>query len=197
MDRLRAITDAVAVFVLLVQLPIPLFWLAVHPAASFWRRHPRACYYGMGSAVWLLTAVVLVGGRGWWLELRFSRHPLVALAGVALLATDAWLMRQVKRHLHWRVLLGLPELLERHRPGRVAAGGIYERVRHPRYLGMMAAWLGAVLLSGATRLLALVALFIGLALLATELEERELLRRLGQPYADYRRRVPRFLPRLR
>ena len=62
---------------------------------------------------------------------------------------------------------------------------------------MMLSYLGAALLTGATRLLALVAVFIGLALLITELEERELLGRLGEAYADYRRRVPRFLPRLR
>lgn len=197
MDQLRAITDAVALFVLLLQLPIPLFWLVVHPAVGFWRRHPKACYYGVGTAVWLLTALALLGARDWWLEWRFSRHPLLALAGLALIAADLWLMRQVKRHMHWKVLLGLPELIERHRPGRVAAGGIYQQVRHPRYLGMMLAWLGAALLSGATRLLGLVFVFMVLAIVVTQVEERELVRRLGSAYADYRRRVPRFLPRPR
>jgi protein-S-isoprenylcysteine O-methyltransferase Ste14 len=77
----------------------------------------------------------------------------------------------------------------------VVETGLYARVRHPRYLGMMLNYLGAALLTGATRLGALVAVFIGLAVLVTELEERELLSRLGEPYADYRRRVPRLLPR--
>lgn len=61
---------------------------------------------------------------------------------------------------------------------------------------MMLNYAGAALLSGATRLGALVAVFIGLALLVTELEERELLNRLGESYADYRRRVPRLIPRV-
>lgn len=198
--------DAIALAVLLVQLPIPVFWLVVHPGVNFWRRHPRACYYGVGLGVWLGMAALLLLLRAWWLAERFSRHWLVALAGASLIAGDLWLMSRLKRHIGWRVLVGLPELVPARRsspgeggpssrPGQVIAAGPYGRVRHPRYLGMMMSWTGAVLLTGATRLLVLVAIFIGLALLVTELEERELLARLGQAYADYRRRVPRLLPR--
>jgi protein-S-isoprenylcysteine O-methyltransferase Ste14 len=34
-----------------------------------------------------------------------------------------------------------------------------------------------------------------LAVAISELEERELLERLGEEYAHYRQRVPRFIPR--
>lgn len=200
---LRVWWDVAALVVLVGQLPIPLFWLVVHPRVSFWRRHPRACYYGVAPSVWVLVGVALLGWRRWWLAERFT-PPLPATAGwllpvmgLALLTIDLWLLGQVKRGLGWRVLVGLPELMPKKEPAPVAASGIYARLRHPRYLGMMLAWTGAVLLTGATRLAALVAVFIGLALIITELEERELLGRLGEAYADYRRRVPRFLPRWR
>lgn len=189
--------DAVALFVLVLQLPIPVFWLVIHPTVEFWRRSRRAYFLAVGATVWFLGAVLLLGWRHWWLADRFSRHPLVALAGVALIGVDIWLIRRVEHQAGWRVLVGLPELQSGGQRGRVVAGGVYDRVRHPRYLGMMMAWLGAALLSGATRLLLLVMVFIGLAVVVTELEERELLRRLGSEYADYRRRVPRFLPRWR
>ena len=197
MDWFRAIADSVALFILLVQLPIPLFWLFIHPVIDFWRRHPRACYYVVGFGAWGLTATALLGWRDWWLAERFAQHPLLALAGAGLIGVYFWLLRRVKRGLGWRVLVGLPELMPRTQPLPVAARGVYARVRHPRYLGMILSYTGAALLTGATRLAALVAVFIGLALLITELEERELLGRLGEAYADYRRRVPRFLPRLR
>lgn len=187
--------EVVPFLVLGGQLPIPLFWLAVHPAINFWRRHPRACYYLVTPGVWLAVAAALVLPRRWWLAERFTPHWAAALAGVGLMVFDLWLMSRVKRDLHWRVLVGFPELMPTTHTPRLAAGGVYDRLRHPRYAGMMLAWLGAVLLAGATRLLVLVAVFIGLAVLVTELEERELLRRLGEPYADYRRRVPRFIPR--
>lgn len=196
--------DAVALVVLSLQLWIPLFWLTVHPAAGFWRRHPRACYYGLGPALWLAVAVALFGWRDWWLEQRFwpaAAGWMPALLGSALVIADFWMIRRIERVISVRVLVGLPELFSARspegagRPTPVVESGLYARVRHPRYLGMMLSWLGAVLLSGSTRLAALVALFIGLALLVTELEERELLNRLGESYADYRRRVPRLVPR--
>lgn len=201
----EAIRDTIALVLLCFQLPVPLFWLLVHPAAEFWRRHPRACYYVLGPALWLAVATALFGAQDWWLAERFwpaAAGWLPAVLGSALVVTDFWMIRRIERVASVRVLVGLPELFAARspegagRPTKVVETGLYARVRHPRYLGMMLSYIGAVLLSGATRLAALVAVFIGLALLVTELEERELLNRLGEPYADYRRRVPRLLPRI-
>ncbi|HXE75222.1 MAG TPA: methyltransferase [Candidatus Xenobia bacterium] len=191
------IQDAVALVVLCLQSWIPVFWLLVHPAIGFWRRYPRACYYGLAPVILLATGVGLWWPSDWWLERRFTQHWLAAAFGLAFIATDLWLMRQVERALGWRVLVGLPELMPGSHQAEVKAAGIYERVRHPRYLGMILSWLGAVLLAGSTRLLVLVAVLVAMASMVMELEERELLKRLGAPYADYRRRVPRLLPRLR
>ena len=187
--------DSLAFFVLALQLPIPVFWLIIHPAVSFWRRRSRRWYYGVGLATWLSTWVVLLGGYAWWVEQRFAQHLLVALAGLGLVATDVWLLRRVKQRMGWKVLVGLAELDPTRPESQVVSGGIYERVRHPRYLGAMLSWWGAVLLTSATRVALLVLVFTGLLLLVTELEERELMARLGENYAAYRRRVPRLLPR--
>ncbi|MBI2956005.1 MAG: isoprenylcysteine carboxylmethyltransferase family protein [Acidobacteria bacterium] len=188
--------EVVPFLILCGQLPVPLFWLAVHPAIGFWRRHPRACYYLVTPSVWLATTLVLLLPRHWWLAERFTQHWLLAAGGILLIVIDLWLMVQIKRILGVRVLIGLPELLPSSHTAQAATSGLYTAVRHPRYLGMMLSWLGAVLLSGATRLLWLVLVFIVLTLCVAELEERELLARLGEPYAAYRRRVPRWLPRL-
>jgi len=194
---MRSFFDALAVLVLMVQLPVPLFWLVIHPAVNFWRRRPRAWYYRVALAVWLLSWAGLLIPYAWWLEKRFAWHPLLVLASLGLMATDIWLIYQAERRAGWWVLIGLPELQPWDSVGSVVSGGIYDRVRHPRYLGMMLSWWAAVLLSGASRLLGLVVVFMVLAFLAVELEERELLARLGPAYADYRRRVPRFIPRWR
>lgn len=189
--------DAFAFLVLALQLPIPVFWLLIHPAIGFWRRRSRRWYVAAAAGAWLATWAVLLLPFGWWVELRFTNYLPVALGGLVLVATDFWLLRKVKRDMNWRVLIGLAELEPQRPESRLVQGGIYERVRHPRYLGALFSGWGAVLLTGATRVAILVAAFTVLALLVMELEERELLRRLGENYADYRRRVPRLLPRFR
>lgn len=194
---MRTFFDALAALILMLQLPIPLFWLVIHPAVNFWRRRPRAWYYRVALAVWLLSWAGLLIPHSWWFGKRFAWHPLLVMAALGLMAADIWLILQAERRAGWRVLVGLPELQPWDSVGSVVSGGIYDHVRHPRYLGMMLSWWAAVLLSGATRLLVLVLVFMGLALLAVELEERELLARLGPAYAGYRRRVPRFIPRRR
>ena len=189
--------DAFAFLVLALQLPIPVFWLVIHPAIGFWRRRSRRWYIAVAAASWLTMWALLFLPFGWWVEIRFSDHAMVTLAGLGLVGLDFWLLGRVKREMNWRVLVGLAELQPERPESRVVRGGIYERVRHPRYLGALFSWWGAVLLTGATRVAYLVAVFTALALVVMELEERELLRRLGEEYAEYRRRVPRLLPRWR
>ncbi|MGH9804702.1 MAG: methyltransferase family protein [Candidatus Acidiferrales bacterium] len=187
--------DAFAFLLLALQLPVPLFWLMIHPAIGFWRRRSRRAFIAVAAASWLAMWLLLLLPFGWWVELRFSDSVLLALGGLALVVCDEWLLWQVKRDMNWRVLVGLAELQPERPESRLVRGGIYERIRHPRYLGALLTCWGAVLLTGATRVGILVAFFTALALLVMELEERELLRRLGEDYADYRRQVPRLVPR--
>jgi protein-S-isoprenylcysteine O-methyltransferase Ste14 len=76
----------------------------------------------------------------------------------------------------------------------LARTGIYARMRHPRYLGMIAAILGACLLAATPVLWLAAAGWLLLAMLAILLEEREMRRRFGEAFEEYSRRVPRFLP---
>src|SRR2546426_12082202 len=49
--------DWVAAIVLLCQLPIPLFWLIVHPLVGFWRRHIGVAYLVAVLSAWGGVAV--------------------------------------------------------------------------------------------------------------------------------------------
>ncbi len=171
------------------------FWYLVHPLVGLWRRvGPTRTYALLGAllAAWIaatwqwrepLLAVVYGTGPAWW-----------GAAGICY-ALALSIETSCRRHLSWRVLVGLPEL--RPQPGctRLLQEGIYARLRHPRYLAVSFALLALALFCNylATWLL------LGLWLLALPglvvLEERELVERFGEPYVQYARRVPRFLPR--
>lgn len=79
-------------------------------------------------------------------------------------------------------------------PQPLRARALYRHVRHPMYLGTLLAFWCAPLLTWGRVLFA--AAMTAYVLLAVRWEERDLLAEHGQAYAEYCRRVPRFVPSL-
>ena len=181
---------AVAGFFLFFELPIPIYWLILHPFNSFWRSRVRAAFWVAGLAAWTAGGILLWIYRP--LLLAAARPPWIAnAAGVALIGVEVYLFLRVERELGSRRLVGYAELTG---TGEMFTGGLYAHVRHPRYTGMFCAVVGAALLGGTLRLWAILAIWWVLALIVIRLEERELAARFGPAYIAYRKRVPAFLP---
>jgi protein-S-isoprenylcysteine O-methyltransferase Ste14 len=181
---------AVAGFVLFFELPIPIYWLILHPFRSFWRNRIRAAFWFAGLTAWSS------GGAALWIFrhrlLTITRPSWFAVAvGFSLIALEGCLLVRVERELGARRLVGHAELTG---SGEMFSGGLYARVRHPRYAGMFSALLGAALIAGTPLLWAVLAAWCPLALLAIRLEEKELATRFGPRYEAYRKRVPAFVP---
>lgn len=81
---------------------------------------------------------------------------------------------------------------------RLVTGDIYERTRNPMSLGVYLVFLGTGLLTGSIYLtLGVLLVFIpGHIFYLKSFEEYELELRMGQPYLEYKRRVPFLLPRI-
>jgi protein-S-isoprenylcysteine O-methyltransferase Ste14 len=180
----------VAGFFLFFELPIPIYWLILHPFNAFWKTRVRSAFLFAGLTAWTS------GGAALWV----FRHSLLAAtqpaaiaiaAGFALIAVEVYLFVRVERELGSRRLVGHAELTG---TGEMHTGGLYAHVRHPRYSGMFSAVVGAALLCGTRLLWAILAFWWVFALLAIRMEERELAARFGPAYIAYRKRVPAFLP---
>jgi protein-S-isoprenylcysteine O-methyltransferase Ste14 len=181
---------AVAGFVLFFELPIPIYWLIIHPFGLFWRTRIRTAFWFAGLTAWTCGGVAL------WIFrhalLSATRHPWFAVAaGFALIALEGYLFVRVEKELGSRRLVGHAELTGK---GEMFSGGLYAYVRHPRYAGMFSAVVGAALLAGTIQLWILLAIWLPFALLVIRLEEKELASRFGPAYDAYRKRVPAFLP---
>jgi protein-S-isoprenylcysteine O-methyltransferase Ste14 len=79
---------------------------------------------------------------------------------------------------------------------RLHTGGVYARVRHPIYTGVMTAAIARGLSAGSRSRLAASVALCGLLIAKAGWEERHLRVRFAG-YAAYARSTPRFLPRLR
>jgi protein-S-isoprenylcysteine O-methyltransferase Ste14 len=181
---------ALAGLVLFAELPVPIYWLILHPFHGFWRTRIRAAFWIAGLTAWTAGGILIFYFRS---QLLATGRPAVwmIVAGLLLICVEPIALRRVGRELGGMRLVGHAELTG---GGALETSGLYARMRHPRYSAMFCAVLGACLLAGTRRLWIVAAVWWIVERLVISLEECELLARFGEPYAAYRRRVPGFLP---
>jgi protein-S-isoprenylcysteine O-methyltransferase Ste14 len=83
-------------------------------------------------------------------------------------------------------------------PQRLVVVGFYRYVRNPMYVGFITGWVGLWVIFGrANRASLTIALIgvVGLALFVRLYEEPTLRKKFGTDYDEYRKNVPRWLPR--
>ena len=151
-----------------------------------------------GSLVFLALAPGVVAGlvprllTGW-----DSTDPPLALqvAGAALIAAGgAVLLHAFARFVIEGIGTPAPVAPTQH----LVVGGLYRHVRNPMYVAVAATIVGQAALLGQPGLLLYALAFMGIvAAFVHGYEEPVLSERFGAEYAEYRRHVPAWWPRLR
>jgi protein-S-isoprenylcysteine O-methyltransferase Ste14 len=192
-DSFRHILAAVLVSVL---VPVLLYWPVLHGFIRFWRRIGPGWTFTLVWTGVLATAVCLFQVRGWYLRMDFGTSWTTTALGTVCMGVAGWLWVLLRYEVDYRFLLGLPEVAPDRRPQPLVCTGIYARIRHPRYVQLVIALCGWALVSNHLASYVVWLLWVLAVNLIVILEERELLVRYGEAYAQYARSVPRFLPRL-
>ncbi len=120
----------------------------------------------------------------WWKTVLVVFGACFTLSGLALL------LRAFQS-------IGIDELFLYHvyfpEEGRMPVAGLYEYLRHPISSGCLQLGIGLALVSGGWySLLMAILLPLGFTGWVRLVEEKELLRRFGQTYSEYRKRTPAF-----
>ncbi|MDK1080126.1 MAG: methyltransferase [Anaerolineae bacterium] len=86
-----------------------------------------------------------------------------------------------------------------HEEGHYEDSSIYEVLRHPIYAGLMRLGFGLAILNGNifSIIFGVIVLPFGFIAWVILVEEKDLLKHLGNDYAKYRKQTPAFLPRFR
>jgi protein-S-isoprenylcysteine O-methyltransferase Ste14 len=162
-------------------VPVPIerstyVWISnVLVALLIWQWRP------IDIVVWDVSAPA---GRAALTALFAAGWLLVPLASLMIDHFDLFGTRQVWFHLRRQAYRALPF----HTPL------LYRWVRHPLYVGWMVAfWATPTMTAGHLLFAGALTAYI---LIAVQFEERDLTDVYGENYAEYRRRVPRFIPRL-
>lgn len=78
---------------------------------------------------------------------------------------------------------------------KLADSGVYSWIRHPMYLGTLILFLGFFFAIPSLLSLAVLILFFAFYNKMATYEETDLVKRLGEEYAAYQKRVPKWIPR--
>ncbi len=172
-------------------------WFMVHPFIGFWRRIGVGATFTVSTLVFAAVCYAIFRGRDTLLAVQYGTNWFLVGFGVLLYGLGAIVEKQCRKQLTLRTLVGIPELkAPQEGPGSLLEEGIYARVRHPRYLGVM---LGGTAVAMITNYLAAYLLMLALIPVVyalTAVEEKELRERFGDDHRRYCERVPRIIPRL-
>jgi protein-S-isoprenylcysteine O-methyltransferase Ste14 len=131
-------------------------------------------------------------------ELRLARAPLAVasqVVGVVALGLGFVLFAS---SVYWFATRGAGTLAPWDPPRRLVVDGPYRHVRNPMIAGVIfVLFAEALLLLSALQTAWAVIFLVANLVYLPVIEEPQLERRFGEPYREYCRHVPRFVPRLR
>jgi len=111
--------------------------------------------------------------------------------GLGIVAVRIWLKWWAMLTLreYWSVHI---EIRESH---KLIKDGPYRYLRHPAYLSNLMEYLGIPLIANAYyTLIGVFLIYVPFNLIRLHLEEKELIRKFGEEYEDYRKKVPALFP---
>ncbi len=189
------VNEHLALATIIVWPIIPLMWIPVHVFTDLFRNLGKKTYIIIFCG-WLACAALLFANKDTLLS-SIANLPLgFAAVGMALVAGGTTLHVWTARLLTLTGITGGHQLANRH--DVFQPHGAFAIVRHPTYLAHTLLLLGIFLITRYTAV-GIVALldFVLAYTVIIPLEERELLKRFGGVYNEYRRKVPRFFPYIR
>lgn len=152
--------------------------------------------FGFPLTIYLLTSLL---GHAYRVVDPFlpTNGPLLTFLSGGAPGVEGLIMIVTSALFWWGIWILAQAWRQRHQAhSGLVTGGLYARVRHPQYLGLFLIII-ALLLQWPTLITLLMApvLFMAYRRVARR-EERVLIARFGEQYAEYRARVPAFVPRL-
>jgi protein-S-isoprenylcysteine O-methyltransferase Ste14 len=149
----------------------------------------------------LFTILVPATAAGWiplWLRGNASMTDMVALRGVSILLIAVGVAIYLHSAFWGFALHGLGTPAPIAPTKKLVVVGLHRYVRNPMYIGVALMVLGQAMLFWSWHLLGYAVLFLIIVhLFVVFYEEPTLERQFGQEYGDYRKRVPRWIPRFR
>lgn len=191
MGALRAAVLIAALLMAVIYASIPCYWLIVHPFADLWRRQRSP--FRIILPLWALVITAFVAITWPWHARRLYETPWIWLVSALFFAAGFQVYRRMRSEFGPANLSGQSEISPEASETLVTTG-MHARVRHPIYLAHLCIMLAFTIGSGLVvdYVLVLFALITGAVMIV--LEERELERRFGDAWHEYKQHTGAILP---
>lgn len=169
---------------------IPFFWFAIHPFAGRWQRMRRSPYRVL-LPLWAALIAALCVVTWPWYEYRIYSAWWTWFFALPFFLIGWRIYRSVGSVFGLARFTGQAELRPEEIPQTLVVTGLHAIMRHPIYVAHLAVLAGWAVGSGLTVNFTLLAVSVLCTFpLMIRLEERELEKRFGAAYREYRERVP-------
>ena len=172
-----------------------MMWLVIHPFARSLRRVGFRWAYLIVSVPIILSVGAVLWFRDTILASDYGTNYLFIALAVVPFTLAMVIYMSHRKYLTLQIQVGIPELTDKLK-SVLLTEGIYSRIRHPRYVETILWIIGYALFTN--YLAVYLAFFLMLPLMhaVVLLEEKELKARFGLVYEQYRRQVPRYIPKI-
>lgn len=171
---------------------IPLFWFAIHPFADSWRKMHRSPYLLL-LPIWAAIVLVLAWATWSWHGAQLYSSAWMWAPAVLPFFFGMRTYAGIRSEFGGHKLSGEAELRPREHAQELVTTGLHARMRHPIYIAHLLNLAGFAIGSGLTvSFVLLAASALSTFPLMIWIEERELEKRFGQNFRDYKTRVPLF-----
>jgi len=144
-----------------------------------------------GIAFSITYLLLICGSVGEYFLIPRKTNLWISGIGMGIVVLRTWLKWWAMLTLdeYWSVQI---EIRESH---KLIKDGPYRYLRHPAYLSNLMAYLGVPLIANAYyTLIGALIIYVPFNLIRLHLEEKELVKKFGEEYEDYRKKVPALLP---
>ena len=192
---MRRIADTLAWLLVCWYATIPSFWLIIHPFPDFWRKW-KGSPYRVILPLWVLMIAAAAAVTWPWRHVHLYDMPYSWALFFPFAAGAIFFYRGSRSHISGQQVMGRAEVEPEKHEQKLVTTGMHGRVRHPLYVGHLLMMTGWTVGSGLAACYALTAFALVTGAIMIPLEEKELERRFGDAYREYKKSVPALIPRL-
>ena len=196
MAAFEDVFDLLSIIILAAYLMAPIYFSLLWKLRKFFSKHGTYAFFAYMISVSIICFAVIYVSRGFWFSYKIALPALSVVFGMLLLLFALVAMTIAQQQMGGiPARIGLPHFDKSKKP-KLATTGLFGRVRHPMYVTAFFMGIGIFLATGYALVLISSIIWIVVMKFYTDVEEAVLIEEFGKEYEDYRKRVPRFIPKL-